>query len=167
VGQDRVDGNGGDLGSAVGLAAARRAVRVLDGAGPVARLTAAPHVVEFVPDRNIAIGAETPWGLAEPLAALLPGTTSVRLDADAVTEPSLAAEALAPAQGRPLVLVVRDAHRHGWMSGAVGRLLSARPDAVVVEMGLPAAGPGRAHLATYGATRANAQAAAEVLAGTR
>jgi beta-N-acetylhexosaminidase len=43
-------------------------------------------------------------------------------------------------------------------------LLEARPDAVVVEMGLPVwrppAGP---HIATYGAAHTNAQAAAELL----
>jgi beta-N-acetylhexosaminidase len=168
-------------GSLVGLAAARRAVRVLTASVPFAPLPSAPHVVEFAPVRNIAIGAETPWGLAEPLAGLLPGTTTVRLDAGSVTagadvtgvapdgaavdDAALEDAVLRPAAGRPLVLVVRDAHRHRWMARAVDRLLAARPDAVVVEMGLPAAGSGRAHLATYGATRANAQAAAELLAG--
>jgi beta-N-acetylhexosaminidase len=73
--------------------------------------------------------------------------------------------ALAPAVGRPLVLVVRDAHRHPWMAGALRTLLAARPDAVVVEMGVPAIRSGRVHLATYGASRANGLAAAEVLAG--
>jgi predicted naringenin-chalcone synthase len=39
-------------------------------------------VVEFAAPRNIAIGAETPWGVGAPLDDLLPGTTSVRLTAD-------------------------------------------------------------------------------------
>ena len=46
----------------------------------------------------------------------------------------------------------------------VTTLLSARPDAVLVEMGLPVWRPETAaYIATYGATRANARAAAEVL----
>ena len=56
----------------VGLAAARRAVRVTARHRPAALpLTAAAHVVEFEPPRNIAIGAETPWGIGAPLADLL------------------------------------------------------------------------------------------------
>ena len=43
-------------------------------------------------------------------------------------------------------------------------LLTARPDAVLVEMGLPVWRPeGVAYVATYGATRADARAAAEVI----
>jgi beta-N-acetylhexosaminidase len=160
--------NGNGHGSAVGLAAARRAVRVVAEPAPFAPLAAAPHVLEFAPTRNIAIGAETPWGLGEPLSGLLPGTTTVRLDADAVADVArLDAAVLAAGPGRPLVVVVRDAHRHPWMSGALARVLASRPDAIVVEMGLPAAAGGPVHLATYGATRANAQAAAELLAGGR
>ncbi|GAA2699780.1 glycoside hydrolase family 3 protein [Micromonospora olivasterospora] len=150
-------------GSPVGLAAARRALRVTAGApGPSATLplAAAPHVVEFAPPRNIAIGAETPWGVAAPLADLLPGTTSVRLGAA-----DLPAEPAAGAAGRPLVLVVRDLHRHDWMRAAVRDALAVRPDAVVVELGVPALVTGAVHVATHGATRACARAAAELLAG--
>ncbi|MFC0005384.1 glycoside hydrolase family 3 protein [Micromonospora siamensis] len=147
-------------GATVGLAAARRAVRVTGtpaGAG-LLPLTRPPHVVEFAPPRNIAIGPETPWGVAAPLAALLPGTTTARYDRDATpTDPT------AEAVGRPLVLVVRDLHRHDWMRTAVTRALAARPDAVVVELGVPELVTGAVHLATHGATRACARAAAERL----
>ncbi|GII20430.1 glycoside hydrolase family 3 protein [Planosporangium mesophilum] len=160
----------------LGLVAARRALRLsADGTGgplPLAALplVAAPHVVEFVAPGNLAIGPDTPWGVAEPLGGLLPGTTAVRVSAAEldVAGPSgagLSEVALAPATGRPLVLVVRDAHRHPWMAGALRTLLAARPDAIVVEMGVPAVRPGRVHLATFGASRANGLAAAEVLAG--
>ena len=44
--------------------------------------------------------------------------------------------------------------------------LEVRPDAVVVEMGVPVAITGGVHLATYGATRACGQAAAELIAGS-
>jgi beta-N-acetylhexosaminidase len=71
---------------------------------------------------------------------------------------------LARAAGRPLVIVVRDAHRHPATRAAIMLLLAARPDAVVVEMGLPVwRPPSGAYVATYGAARPNAQAAAEIL----
>ncbi len=158
----------GGTGSAVGFEAARRAVRVTvaRGAEHVLPLATAPHVVEFAPPRNIAIGAETPWGVGAPLDVLLPGTTSVRLSADDLAgRPDPAAPVLAGAGGRPLVLVVRDLHRHPWAAQAVSRTLAARPDAVVVEMGLPELVVGGVHVATHGATRACGRAAAEVIAG--
>ncbi|WKU05167.1 glycoside hydrolase family 3 protein [Micromonospora sp. HUAS LYJ1] len=149
-------------GSPVGLTAARRAVRVSGDAVGRLPLTAAAHVVEFAAPHNIAIGAETPWGLGAPLADLLPGTTTVRL-----TEADLPADATSGAAGRPLVLVVRDLHRHPWMRAAVDRALATRPDAVIVELGLPELVTGGLHLATHGATRAAARAAAELLTGSR
>ncbi|MEH0827525.1 glycoside hydrolase family 3 protein [Micromonospora sp. CPCC 205714] len=148
-------------GSVVGLAAARRALRV-SGAATALPLVAPAHVVEFSPPRNIAIGPETPWGIAAPLAALRPGTTSARF-----AEAEVPAEPTAGAGGRPVVLVVRDLHRHDWMRDAVERALTARPDAVVVELGVPELVVGRVHVATHGATRAGARAAAELLAGPR
>jgi hypothetical protein len=49
----------------------------------------------------------------------------------------------------------------------VTAVLAERPDTIMVEMGLPywqpPAGAYQAYLATYGASRANAQAAAELL----
>ncbi|MEV6866117.1 glycoside hydrolase family 3 N-terminal domain-containing protein [Streptosporangium subroseum] len=139
----------------VGLAAARRAVRVRGDGLP---LTAAPQVIEFVSETNIAIDRATPWGVAAPLAELLPGTTAVRLCAEDPLPPQ--------ADGRPLVIVVRDAHRHAWLSARLDTLLSRRPDAIVVEMGLPGPEtPGGPHITTYGATTASGRAAAELLSG--
>jgi hypothetical protein len=72
--------------------------------------------------------------------------------------------ALAAAAGRALVVVVRDAHRYPAARDVVTRLLAARPDAVVVEMGLPVWRPPHGvHVATYGAARISGLAAAEVL----
>jgi beta-N-acetylhexosaminidase len=155
--------------SGVGFEAARRAVRLTvtgDAAG--LPITGPAHVVEFAPPRNIAIGAETPWGVGAPLDDLLPGTTSVRLTAEdlaGVADP--VAPVLAGAAGRPLVLVARDVHRHPWLADAIIRVLDVRPDAIVVEMGVPVTVLGAVHLATYGATRACGLAAAEIIAGTR
>jgi beta-N-acetylhexosaminidase len=155
-------------GSAVGFEAARRAVKVTVSDGATALPISGPaHVVEFAPPRNIAIGAETPWGLGSPLDDLLPGTTSVRLTADDVeglADP--AAPVLAGAEGRALVLVVRDVHRHPWLATALARVLEARPDAIVVEMGVPVSVLGGVHIATHGATRACGVAAAELIAGS-
>ena len=82
-------------------------------------------------------------------------------------EAGTAAEILAAAANRSLVLVVRDAHRSESTRDLVMSVLADRPDAVLIEMGLPVwqppAGSCRAYVATYGASRANGQAAAEVL----
>ncbi|MFF8653391.1 glycoside hydrolase family 3 protein [Streptomyces huasconensis] len=153
----------------IGLVAARRAVHVRHGAGTAALpLVGSPHVVELSPTMNLAVDGRTPWGVAQPLRDLRPGTTSIRL-----TEPELAhsthlleREALAPATGRALVVVVRDAARHRWMTDTLTRLLRSRPDALVVEMGVPSGDAlGAAHLITHGATRVSGIAAAELLVG--
>ncbi|GAA3084909.1 hypothetical protein GCM10020254_31630 [Streptomyces goshikiensis] len=75
-------------------------------------------------------------GVAAELAALLPGTGS-----GVYPEGATAGDVLAAAGGRRVVAVVRDAHRHPWMTKAVDALVEARPDTVVVEMGLPRAEP--------------------------
>lgn len=150
--------------SAVGFDAARRALRMTRcDTGVSLPLAQAPHVIEFAPPRNIAIGAETPWGVGAPLDDLMPGTTSMRLSADDLGG---LPDALARAEDRPLVLVARDVHRHAWLSDALERVLRVRPDAIVVEMGIPVTVLGGVHIATYGATRACGQAAAELIAGT-
>jgi beta-N-acetylhexosaminidase len=143
-------------GARAGLTAARRALQV----SGLARRPADPLVVEFSSQRNIAVGT-VPWGLSPWLDGNMQ-----RLDAGQ-GEASLAgavADVLTRAAGRPLVIVVRDAHRHPAVRAVITVLLSTHPDAVVVEMGLPVwRPPGGADVATYGAARPNAQAAAEVL----
>ncbi|MGA4838230.1 glycoside hydrolase family 3 protein [Streptomyces sp. G45] len=154
----------------IGLEAARRAVRVHKAdTGAALPLTADPHVVELSATMSLAVDGATPWGVAEPLRALRPGTTSVRVsEADLTAEPGLLDRvALTPATGRQLVVVVRDAARHPWMSQALTGLVRRRPDALVVEMGVPAGEQlGAVHLITHGATRVSGIAAAEVLVGT-
>ncbi|MET8569725.1 glycoside hydrolase family 3 protein [Streptomyces sp. NPDC004783] len=144
----------------VGLRAARRALRVTGGEGFTA-LTAPPFVAALTPVANIAVGDETPWGVAAELSRLLPGTeTGSFAGADAGNE------VLAAAGPRRIVAVVRDEHRHPWMAAALDALLAARPDTVVVEMGVPGAEPrGALHLATHGAARVCGRAAAEALTG--
>ncbi|WP_416968676.1 glycoside hydrolase family 3 protein [Streptomyces sp. 4F14] len=152
---------GGGVGAGVGLEAARRAVRVASRGG--LPLSAAPYVAAFTPLANMAVGDETPWGLGPALADFLPGTAT-----GTFTGPEAGREALAAAADRRIVAVVRDEHRHPWMGAALTTLLAARPDTVVVEMGVPHAPPrGAAHIATYGAARVCGRAAAEVIVGVR
>jgi beta-N-acetylhexosaminidase len=149
-------------GVAVGLAAARRAVWL---SGPRPTL-ANPLIIEVEPRENIAAG-RFGWGLG-PWA---PAGSVQRVEAgdgEAGSEGGIAGDApaiLGAAAGRSLVAVVRDAHRDAATRSLVDALLAARPDTVLVEMGLPLWRPpeGTSYLATYGASRASAQAAAEML----
>ncbi|MFI6930566.1 glycoside hydrolase family 3 protein [Streptomyces sp. NPDC050287] len=144
----------------VGLRAARRALR-LTRAEDFTPLTEPPYVAALTPVANIAVGDETPWGLAAELTRLIPGTQT-----GTFSDEHAGATALKAAGGRRIVAVVRDEHRHPWMSAALDTLLSSRPDTVVVEMGLPQATPrGALHIATHGAARVCGRAAAEVIAG--
>ncbi|MFD7298437.1 glycoside hydrolase family 3 protein [Streptomyces sp. NPDC059897] len=144
----------------VGLDAARRAVTVTRGEHTAAA-TGPVHVAAFTPVANIAVGDETPWGVAAELERLLPGTTT-----GSYTGPDAGSAALAAAGERRVVAVVRDEHRHPWMARALDDLLAARPDTVVVEMGVPQAAPrGALHIATHGAARVCGVAAAEAIVG--
>ena len=150
------------VGDHIGLVAARRAVQVsvfTPGAAPGP--LADPVVVELAAQENIAVG-DVPWGLRP----WVPAASIQRVPAGlAVSEAAeVAKAALARAAGRPLIVVVRDAHRYPGVRAVASELTAARPDTVVLEMGLPLwVPPAGVHLATYGAARANAQAAAEVL----
>ena len=152
----------------IGLAAARRALR-LTADGPYAPLTAPAYVAAFTPLANIAVGDETPWGVAAELRRLLPGTATATYTGEAAATagtPALIDGLLDAAAGRRIVAVVRDVHRHPWMADALRALLGARPDTAVVEMGVPQSPPlGAPHLATHGAARVCGQAAAETLTG--
>ena len=149
----------------VGLVAARRAVRV---SGPHRTLNH-PVIVEVEPRENIAAG-RFGWGLGPWAAAgsvhrvsAVNGASAGVADAAGILPDT--AGILAAAAGRSLVAVVRDAHRDESARSLIGVLLAARPDLILVEMGLPFWRPpeGTSYLATYGASRASAQAAAEVL----
>ncbi|MEU1848391.1 glycoside hydrolase family 3 protein [Streptomyces sp. NPDC019990] len=159
-------------GSEIGLHAARRALTVtvapgLGGPESFTPLTEPPYVAALTPVANIAVGDETPWGVAAELVHLLPGTeTGGFSTVDGTQGESAGRAALQAAGPRRIVAVVRDEHRHPWMASALDVLLAARPDTIVVEMGVPEATPrGALHLATHGAARVCGRAAAEVIAG--
>ena len=163
---------------AVGLVAARRAVRV---SGP-RRTLDRPVIIEVEPRENIAAG-RFGWGLGpwappgsvhrvgpsgRPVNVIEPGpdgNADSRPGGNAEPEDTGVAEILAASAGRSLVVAVRDAHRDQQTRSLIGALLAARPDLVLVEMGLPFWHPpeGTSYLATYGASRASATAAAELL----
>jgi beta-N-acetylhexosaminidase len=154
------DGGDGRMRADVGLIAARRALR-LTGGEVFSPLTEPPYVAALTPVANIAVGDETPWGVAAELVRLLPGT-----ETGSFAGPEAGHAALVAAGERRVVAVVRDEHRHPWMAAALDTLLTARPDTVVVEMGVPQAPPrGALHIATHGAARVCGRAAAEVIAG--
>jgi beta-N-acetylhexosaminidase len=167
------------VGAAVGLIAARRAVQV---SGP-RRTLSHPVIIEVEPRENIAAG-RFGWGLGPwvPTGSVYRVSASGRLlngaglgpagNAASAADPGPvdagpvdAAGILAAAAGRSLVAVVRDAHRDEQTRSLVSALLAARPDLILVEMGLPLWRPpqGTSYLATYGASRASAHAAAELL----
>ena len=125
------------------LAGARAAI-VVEGSLPsleralVARVETAP---------SIAVGA-VPWGLSAELV----------IDP---ADPSLVDTLLSVAATRPVVLQVRDAHRHESVRALLDRLPA---DVVVVELGWPAARTS-AHprICTFGASVPSRDAVAEIL----
>ena len=139
----------------VGLVAARRALRC------EGHVRVGPEVVnlQLSPQPAIAAGA-IPWGVAGALADRGVKVALHEAGATVDIEPILAA-----ARHRSFVLTLRDVHRHPWQVALAQELLEHRPDAVVVEMGLPACRPAgaSAYVATMGAARACGVAAAEVM----
>jgi beta-N-acetylhexosaminidase len=134
---------------------ADRALRVR---GTVPPMTAA-IVFRLQTGTNIAVG-EMPWGVVESGVVLRP---------DRVVDvgPEDASDLTLPkTDGTPLVVLVRELHRHEWAAKLVDRLAGQRPEMVVVEMGWPGteALPGAASVHTYGASRANAKALDRLLA---
>jgi len=174
-----IDGTSpGRVGPEVGLVAARRAVQV---SGPRRTLNH-PVIIEVEPRENIAAG-QFGWGLGpwapagsvhrvsasgRPLNGAGSGESGAAGSGQGGAAGSGQVDAagiLAAAAGRSLVALVRDAHRDEQTQSLVSALLTARPDLILVEMGLPFWRPpeGTSYLATYGASRASAQAAAELL----
>ncbi len=101
---------------------------------------------------NIAAG-QVPWHPGPRLAAARPGTVVHTGPPDVDGR-------------RPLVVVVRDLHRHPDLEREVTALVADRPDAVVVELGVPVLDPGgRAWVCTSGASAASVAAVTDLLLG--
>ena len=147
---------------ALGAEVARRAM-LMDGA--TMPLRTPPYVLDA--------GGRMSTQLEDSVASLLgllterlPGTEGIRLAGPA----DLAGldERIAGAAGRPLVVVVRDAHRRDWQRELLNRSLAARPDTRVVATGTThdRALAGSWYLGTRGGSRASLLAAADVLTGS-
>ncbi len=134
---------------------ADRALRVR---GEVPAMTAA-IVFRLQTGTNAAVG-EVPWGVVESGVVLGPDRVTDLVQEDAMDL------MLPKTDGTPLVVLVRELHRHEWAAKLVDRLAAQRPEMIVVEMGWPGpqALPGAASVCTYGAGRANAKALDAVLA---
>ncbi|KGH46690.1 hypothetical protein IN07_10545, partial [Modestobacter caceresii] len=141
-----------------GRAAARAALRPRD----VAPLTGPAVVAELRAETNLAVG-DAAWSLAQPLAE-----AGLLAAVQTVTEGGVTAEEVAAAaDGRPLVVAVRDAYRSPWQIAWLDGLRAARPDAVLVALGMSvdaerATGPA---IAAHGAARVVTRAVADLLRG--
>jgi beta-N-acetylhexosaminidase len=147
----------------VGAAAARRALRIEGDP----RLAEPATVVELRPEPLVAAG-EQAFGLGDALRTRGKVATVVRAERSGNALEPLQ-RGFAGGEERPLVLILRDAHRHEWQRAAAEELLARRPDAVVVETGLAVWRPPHsgAYVVTQGAGRVNLEAAAEALAPAR
>ena len=146
---------------AVGALAATAALVTKGLAVPLAR---PPYVLDAGGQMSTRL-EDSAASLLGLLRDRLPGTEGIRL-----TGPGGLAgldSKIAAAAGRPLIVVVKDAHWHDWQRQLLGQALRLRPDALVVGTGTgydrALAGP--AYLGTQGASRASLSAAADLLAG--
>ncbi|WP_067176442.1 glycoside hydrolase family 3 protein [Microtetraspora niveoalba] len=146
----------------LGLETARAAMRVTPpgaAAGPAVPLSRPPLVVHIAPRMSQAVESGAPVGLTRELAGLLPGTEGHTIMAEAPTLPDLSGD-------RPVVLVVHDAGRHTWVSDLLAEAVQARPDAIVVETGIPAQPVGAVYVTTHGVSRASDRVVARWLTGS-
>jgi beta-N-acetylhexosaminidase len=128
------------------LAGARSALRV---EGSLPRLDGA-LVAKVDTPASIAVG-EVAWGL--------PGSHVVDPD-----DPRAVESLTAAAAERPLVLQVRDGHRHPVVAQLLGTLSGRPRPLVVVEWGWPAPSPAPVRICTHGTSQPAVRAVAEVLA---
>ncbi|GLZ32813.1 beta-N-acetylhexosaminidase [Lentzea sp. NBRC 105346] len=136
----------------IGMLAARRAL-----SGSVS-LRGPLLVVDLVVAPSIAVG-DVPWGLGPYLRELRP-------DTQVIASASVTAEEVASvADGRTIVVVTRDAHRHEHARQLVTLLTKLGLDTVHVETGVPGPDLGSgARIDTHGGSRVSLRAAAELIA---
>ncbi|GLW98609.1 glycoside hydrolase family 3 protein [Microtetraspora sp. NBRC 16547] len=162
-------------GEQLGLEVARAAMRVVVPGAPTtgAPTTGAPTtgtpqpvpisepplVVHIAPRMSRAVESGAPVGLTRELNELLPGTEGHTITAEATTLPDLSGD-------RPVVLVVHDAGRHAWVHELLATAVQARPDAIVVETGIPAQPVGAVYVTTHGVSRASERVVARWLTGS-
>lgn len=113
---------------------------------------------------NIAVG-DVPWGPFALLAQPAPERPAPAWLADAAILAVDAGTPLADPAGLagPVLVVGKDLHRHPFAADAIARLRAARADVVTVDMGWPSDDLALADVATFGASRAVAEALASVI----
>lgn len=113
---------------------------------------------------NIAVGG-VPWGPFALLEEPDPERPAPAWLADAAVLAVDAGTPLADPAGLdgPVLVVGKDLHRHPFVAEAITRLRSARNDVVTVDMGWPGDDLALADVATFGASRAVAEALASVV----
>ncbi|MGR0221023.1 glycoside hydrolase family 3 protein [Agromyces sp. ZXT2-6] len=113
---------------------------------------------------NIAVG-EVPWGPFALVAAPDRARPAPAWLTDAAVVPLDAANPLADPAGLagPVLVVGKDLHRHPFAVDAIARLRAARDDVVTADLGWPSDDLGLADVATFGASRAVAEAFATVI----
>jgi beta-N-acetylhexosaminidase len=143
----------GDAGRSIGPDdVAARCVQVI---GRLPRLVR-PLVVECRPPGGLASG-ELPWTLGARLAARVPDTQTVPVDATTAARPVLDGAA-----GRTLIVVVRDPLRHAWQQPYLAAI-AHRPGAVVVDVGWPTETPPAPIIRTRGVAPGLLDAAVDAL----
>ncbi|MFI6457111.1 glycoside hydrolase family 3 protein [Streptosporangium amethystogenes] len=142
----------------LGLRTALAAMRVV---GTPPALSGPPLVVDIAPRLSQAVEPGTPTGLIGAFTELMPGTTGHIITMETAELPELSGSG---DEGRPLVLVVHDAWRHPWVRDLLARAVALRPDAIVVETGVPGEPTGAVYVTTNGISRASARAVAHWLA---
>jgi len=146
----------------LGVAIARRALLLQGEVGP---LPAPPYVLDAGGRMSMQL-EDSAASLLGLLRERLPGTDGVRLAGPADLA-GLNGHTAAAADGRPLIVVVRDAQRHEWQRQLLHQMLALRPDTLVVGTGTVhdrvLAGP--SYLGTRGASRVSLTSAADLLAG--
>ncbi|MBK3577418.1 glycoside hydrolase family 3 protein [Streptomyces sp. MBT65] len=138
-----------------GLEAARRAVRTRTLPPPLR----GAHVVDLFPAPHPALN----WGgedLLTELRAIDPTATGTALNTEPA-DPAALVDGILRA-GAPLVVATTDAGLHPWQARLRDTLAARRPDAVLIDTGLPEGGA----LCSYGRGRVNLRAVAEVLTGS-
>jgi beta-N-acetylhexosaminidase len=154
----------------------RAVVGALGVDGPVAAGGALPDqggavVLRFRTGTYVAVG-QVPWGLPVD-GSVLGGREHLDVTEESDVEEVVRQAELNESSGagtagrRPIVALVREAHRHSWVLAALTSLAADRPDLVTVEMGWPGPTrlPGAAVVRTYGASKANGEALDALLSG--
>jgi beta-N-acetylhexosaminidase len=145
----------------LGLEAAARALLVDGAETPLDR---PPFVLDAGGRMSVQL-EDRAASLLGVLRGILPATTGVRIMGP--EDLAQLEQQISAAAGRPLVVVVRDAHRQPWQHELLTTALRLRPDAVVVGTGTlhDRDLAGRAYIGTRGASRASLLAAARLLTG--